>query len=114
MTETDRKVVIISGGTNGIGQAADLAFSREGYAVTLADSNKETLGSIADEIISQEGDALLVEADVFMATNVRRVIERTVSTFGGVDVLFVYSHLKTTEGQRICRRSYGTASCRST
>jgi NAD(P)-dependent dehydrogenase (short-subunit alcohol dehydrogenase family) len=88
MTETHRKVVIISGGANGIGRAAALAFSSEGYAVTVADLDEEALGSAVDEITSQQGAAISVGADVSLAPNARQVIERTVLAFGGVDVLF--------------------------
>ena len=38
---TGRKSVIVSGGAHGIGEAAVLAFAREGYRVALADVDQE-------------------------------------------------------------------------
>lgn len=78
------KIAIVTGAGSGIGRACALAFAREGGNVALVGRRKGKLDDLAHEI----GDsALVIVADVTKKSDIRRVIEQTVSHFGGVNVL---------------------------
>ena len=71
-----------------MGRATALSFAREGAKVVVADVNAPAGNSIAAQLKDSDGDGLFVEADVSKSGDCRRVVESTVATFGGVDVLF--------------------------
>ena len=82
------KVVIITGGAYGIGGATASEFAREGAKVTIADINEEAGNA---QIARMKNDGLqghLVIADLTKSSDCKRVVDETVSAFGGVDILF--------------------------
>ena len=85
---TRDKVVIVSGGAHGIGEAAALAFAREGYRVAVADVNRSAGERVEERIRSQSCEATFICADISRAEDAQEVVRRTVAAFGGVDVLF--------------------------
>ena len=82
------KVALVTGGTSGIGRAAAVAFAREGARVALTGRDAERGDEVAAEIGGAGGDAMFVQADVRLAEDCLRTVERTVGAFGAVDVLF--------------------------
>jgi NAD(P)-dependent dehydrogenase (short-subunit alcohol dehydrogenase family) len=86
MSETARKVAVVTGAGSGIGRAAALALARAGYAVALAGRRKEALQATADATAGAQ--TLVVPCDVADATAVERLFDATVQRFGRVDVLF--------------------------
>jgi NAD(P)-dependent dehydrogenase (short-subunit alcohol dehydrogenase family) len=82
------KVVIVSGGAHGIGEAAALAFAREGYRVAVADIDRAAGEKLAAGSRSLTGDIAFIQADVSRASEARDVVQKTVEAFGGVDILF--------------------------
>jgi NADP-dependent 3-hydroxy acid dehydrogenase YdfG len=79
------KVVIITGASQGIGAATAGEFARAGAHVVLAARSQPELEQLAAEL--GEGRALTVPTDVTDAESVTRMVERTLATFGRVDVL---------------------------
>ncbi len=80
------KVVVITGGGAGIGQASGLRFSEEGAKVALVDMSLRT----KDETLAlfKEGsDVLFLQADVSESKSCKAVIDTVVSKFGRVDIL---------------------------
>lgn len=91
MTERDKsspKVVIVSGGAHGIGEASALAFAREGYRVAVADIDRAAGEKLAAGSRSPTGDIAFIQADVSRSSEARDVVQKTVAAFGGVDILF--------------------------
>lgn len=82
------KVVIISGGAHGIGEAAVLAFARDGYKVALADLDSDAGERVSRSCAAPAGDVMFIRADVSRSEDARDVVRKTVSAFGGVDVVF--------------------------
>jgi NAD(P)-dependent dehydrogenase (short-subunit alcohol dehydrogenase family) len=82
------KIALITGGASGIGRATALLFAREGATVAIADLNESAGHEAASEISAAGGRAIFEPADVASAADCRRVVERTVSEFHGIDVLF--------------------------
>ena len=88
MTRLAGKVALITGAGNGMGRAASLLFAGEGARVVVADaldqSGHETVEAIADA----GGEAAFVHVDVTDENEVAAMVEFTVATFGGLDVLY--------------------------
>jgi NAD(P)-dependent dehydrogenase (short-subunit alcohol dehydrogenase family) len=82
------KVVIVSGGAHGIGEAAALAFAREGCRVAVVDIDAAAGEQLAAGRRTPSGEIVFIHADVSHAGDARHVVQRTVAVFGGVDVLF--------------------------
>jgi NAD(P)-dependent dehydrogenase (short-subunit alcohol dehydrogenase family) len=82
------KVVIVSGGAHGIGEASALAFAREGYRVAVADIDRAAGDTLAASSRSLTGEIAFIQADVSRSSDAADVVQRTVVAFGGVDVLF--------------------------
>lgn len=81
------KVVIVTGGGNGMGRATALRFAREGAAVVVADIESESAARVAHEIRAAGGRALDVAVDVSVRPAVQEMVQRTVAEFGKVDIL---------------------------
>jgi NAD(P)-dependent dehydrogenase (short-subunit alcohol dehydrogenase family) len=82
------KVAIVSGGAHGIGEAAVLTFVREGYRVAVADVDGDAGERMVRRTPSLAGRIIFIPADISRTADARDVVQKTVATFGGVDVLF--------------------------
>lgn len=82
------KVVLVTGGSSGIGRAAALAFGRAGAHVSLAARGVERGASVQAEIEAFGGKAAFFAADVSSAAQVEELVVRTVDTFGRIDCAF--------------------------
>ena len=82
------KVVVVTGASSGIGKATALAFAHEGAKTLLVSRSREKLESVADEIRGFNENVLVVPTDVSSKDEVDMMIEKVISKFGGIDVLF--------------------------
>jgi 3alpha(or 20beta)-hydroxysteroid dehydrogenase len=84
MGRLDGKVAIITGASQGMGEAHARRFVAEGAKVAMTDINEER----GQEIASELGDsARFIKADVTSLEDWRRVVDETVSSFGEITVL---------------------------
>ena len=82
------KVVIITGGSEGIGRAAAERFSQEGALVALAARTQSDLDTAATEISTQSGNEVIgVATDVRDENSVKALIETVADKWGRIDVL---------------------------
>jgi 3alpha(or 20beta)-hydroxysteroid dehydrogenase len=84
MGRLDGKVAIITGASQGMGEAHARRFVAEGARVVMTDLNEERGQQIAAEL---GANARFMKADVTSMPDWRRVIEETETTFGPVTVL---------------------------
>jgi NAD(P)-dependent dehydrogenase (short-subunit alcohol dehydrogenase family) len=82
------KVAIVTGASRGIGAATARAFADAGAAVALAARSEHELTELAAAIDAAGGRAIAVPTDVRDADAVRQLVERTVQTFGRLDLAF--------------------------
>ena len=88
------KTVLITGGTRGIGKAMALRLAKEGANIVIAAKSVEenaklggTIYTAAAEVEAAGGKALAVQCDIRFEDQVQNVIDKTISTFGGLDIL---------------------------
>src|SRR5215470_9025435 len=84
----ENRAALITGGTSGIGEATCLLFGREGASVAVVGRNTERGKSVAKRISDAGGNANFIQADVRKSDDCRAAVDRTVETFGRLDVLF--------------------------
>jgi 3-oxoacyl-[acyl-carrier protein] reductase len=85
--EFEGKVVVVTGGSRGIGRGIALAFAREGAHTVLAASSEANL-AIAREAIAAEGpEPLVVAADLRKLDGCEQVFRRVEDALGRCDVL---------------------------
>ena len=79
------KIAVVTGAGSGVGQAAALALSREGFTVVLAGRRADALEAVAQEA---SGATLVVPTDVKDAESIRALFAKTKEKFGRLDLLF--------------------------
>src|SRR5262245_32309106 len=82
------KVVIVTGGASGIGQAAAFAFAREGANVVVGDIDVVGCESTVARIKDRGGKATYLGMDVTKAADIQALVKRAVSEYGGLDCAF--------------------------
>jgi NAD(P)-dependent dehydrogenase (short-subunit alcohol dehydrogenase family) len=81
------KVLLVSGGTQGIGAAIARAASREGAAVVVTGRRPELGDKLVAELSADGKPAMYVRADVADLDAARDSVRRTVERFGRIDCL---------------------------
>lgn len=81
------QVVVITGASEGIGRTIALALAEEGASLVLAARTPEKLEVTAGEIKEKGNLVLTVCTDVTRPEDVNALIEKTIATFGRVDVM---------------------------
>lgn len=82
------KVVIITGGGTGIGADAARGFNDAGAKVVLNGRREDVLAQTANSIDPTGKSVVYVAGDIGKPETIQRVVQTTVSRFGGIDVLF--------------------------
>ena len=83
------KTAIITGASGGIGRATVLRFAQEGARVAAADIRQEGVEETAHIVSANHPDAITAQVvDVSRGDQVERLISKTVSHFGQLDVIF--------------------------
>ena len=82
------QVAVVTGAGSGMGLATAQAFADAGAAVVLADTNEQALRAATDELTAAGHQALGITCDVSEEDQVGALIERTVATFGRLDMAY--------------------------
>ena len=81
------KVAIVTGGGKGIGRAIALGLAESGAAVTIAARSQQEIETVAKEIIKMGGKSIAVVTDLTINEQLENVVQKTLSTFGRIDIL---------------------------
>lgn len=82
------RIALVTGAAQGLGAALSLRLAREGCDVVVADLNGERAAQTAADIAQQTGRRTLsLTADVTDEEQVRAMVDKTVETFGRLDIL---------------------------
>jgi len=81
------KVALVTGAASGIGKEIARTYLNAGAQVVIADLNQQAADAVARDLSGGSGKALGVAMDVTDEAQVEAGFDKTVKTFGGVDIL---------------------------
>ena len=82
------KVILITGGSRGIGRATAIEFGKLGAKVVIVyNSNDKKAQEVVEEIKKVGGNATCFKADVSKEENLKPIVDFTIKTYGKIDVL---------------------------
>ncbi|MEQ8360298.1 MAG: SDR family oxidoreductase [Cytophagales bacterium] len=87
MSKTSKKVVIITGGSSGIGKGCAEVFGKNGYSVFITGRNPEKLEEAIADLIAKDISANGLACDVSQFEDNEKMFEACMKVFGRVDGL---------------------------
>jgi 3-oxoacyl-[acyl-carrier protein] reductase len=81
------RVALVTGASQGIGQACALALARQGASVALAARNQEKLEEVARQIAAAGGKAAVFAMDVAEDEQIKSGVKSALAHFGKIDIL---------------------------
>ncbi|MFE6621147.1 SDR family NAD(P)-dependent oxidoreductase [Streptomyces sp. NPDC008086] len=82
------KVVLVTGASSGIGEAAARVFAQEGATVVVTARREDRLAALVGELRDKGATAAYVVGDVRVAEDVARAVDFTVAEYGRLDAAF--------------------------
>ncbi|ESK55617.1 SDR family NAD(P)-dependent oxidoreductase [Acinetobacter tjernbergiae] len=82
------QVALVTGAASGMGLTTAQAFAKAGASVVLADIHQEAVQTAANELIAQGHKAIAISCNVADESQVKAMIDTTISVFGRLDMAF--------------------------
>jgi NAD(P)-dependent dehydrogenase (short-subunit alcohol dehydrogenase family) len=82
------KVVLVTGGSSGIGRATAVKFGERGAKVVVAARREKESEETVEMIRKAGGEAAFVQTDVRIASQVENMVQQTVKKYGRLDIAF--------------------------
>ena len=97
MLKLEGKAALITGAASGIGAASAILFAKEGAKIAVIARKNVTGGeAVVRRIREAGGEAFFFQADVSKHEDAKRMVEKTIQVFGGLDILFNNAGVTTT------------------
>ncbi len=87
MVSFENKIIIITGASEGIGCEMALQLSKQNCRLVLASRSFDKLENLAQIIRKNGSEALPIKCDITIDTDCKKLIEKTIEHFGGIDIL---------------------------
>ena len=82
------KTAIVTGASRGIGHSIAQRLASDGFAVVVNHAgNADEAQKVVNEIRAADGEAVAIKADVSKPDDVKQLFDKTIETFGRVDVV---------------------------
>ncbi len=81
------KIIIVTGGSSGIGKAASTRFAQEGGTVVIASRDREEGAAVVSTITEVGGNAEFFQIDVGVPEQVKACVDHVIGKFGRVDIM---------------------------
>jgi len=85
MASVRGKVVIVTGGSSGLGEATAVQFGKSGAKVVVAARREDKGQAVASGIQKDGGEAIFVKTDVTKRGDIENMVETTLATYGRLD-----------------------------
>jgi 3-oxoacyl-[acyl-carrier protein] reductase len=82
-----RRVALVCAASKGLGRASAEALARDGIQVAICSRGGSALRDAESAIKAAGGDVVAIDADLRRPADIAKVVETTVRTFGGLDIL---------------------------
>ena len=82
----NKKVALVTGGSQGIGLATVKKFAEKGYVVVIGDVKKEQAQKIAEHLTSIGNTVDSIFCDVSKETSIKEMIDYVIKTYGRLDI----------------------------
>ncbi|MBC7412775.1 MAG: SDR family oxidoreductase [Bacteroidia bacterium] len=86
MKKLENKTVFITGGLSGIGKACAIAAAKEGANIAIADIKSEMVDKTMAEIKLESPNAIFIECNVAIFSEVKTAIQKVIATFKTLDI----------------------------
>lgn len=87
MNNLANKVAVVTGGGTGIGRGAALALANEGCRVVVCGRRLKPLEEVTELISAQGGAAKAIHTDISDHSQVQKMVESILESFGSIDIL---------------------------
>ncbi|NMM84542.1 3-oxoacyl-ACP reductase [Rhodococcus sp. SRB_17] len=87
MGKLDKKVALVTGAGQGVGQGVAFALAKEGASIAVVGRTESKLVDTCKEIADRGGRAEAVLADISDGESITAAVARTIELFGGIDIL---------------------------
>ena len=88
MSQTDKRVILITGGGGDIGSVAAGAFAKRGYRVAVCDLRRDAAQATVDTVRAAGGEADAFGTDIGDAAEVTALFEQIAQRYGRLDAAF--------------------------
>ena len=82
-----KKIAIVTGAGSGFGRGIAQRFAAEGARVVVNDLDPENGERTAQDIVDAGGDARFLQGDISRDADVKRLVDFTLATYGGLEVI---------------------------
>lgn len=94
------RTAIVTGGASGIGRATVETLAREGARVAIVDLDLAGSEAVVESVAAAGGQAIALQADVSVESEIRGAIDATVERFGALHILHNNAAITSPEHQR--------------
>lgn len=99
------KVIIITGGCNGVGRAAAETFAKEGAKVVIGDIDEKPSQTIIRTIKTIGGEAIFIKTQLKNVEDIKNLFEKAFDKYGRIDGLFCYAGITPVSPLDICEEN---------
>ncbi|NOZ23050.1 MAG: SDR family oxidoreductase [Planctomycetes bacterium] len=81
------KVIVVTGGTSGIGEGCSRYFAQKGAKVVIASNQRKEGAALEKELRKKKRDVMFIYTDISSESSVRNMVKKAVKKYGRIDAL---------------------------